>query len=91
MSKVIPLDKIEETLESIFGLSDGEESKVGHESDERESEAIFLPNSPDLEDILASPSSSIQDAANLEPVPSVSGISVEQDRSQTSDGLIHAQ
>ncbi|CAB3255058.1 unnamed protein product [Arctia plantaginis] len=67
--KVIPLDKIEETLESLFALSDGEESEDGHESDDRESEVIFLPpSSSDLEDILASPSSSNNgNAANFEP------------------------
>ncbi|CAB3247092.1 unnamed protein product [Arctia plantaginis] len=90
--KLIPLDKIEETLESLFALSDGEESEDGHESDDRESEAIFLPpNSSDLEDILASPSSSNNgNAANFEPedsvVPSVSGISIGRNQSETADG-----
>ncbi|CAB3246686.1 unnamed protein product [Arctia plantaginis] len=86
--KVIPLAK----LRKLFALSDGEESEDGHESDDRESEAIFLPpNSSDLEDILASPSSSNNgNAANFEPedsvVPSVSGISKGRNQSETADG-----
>ncbi|CAG5051081.1 unnamed protein product [Parnassius apollo] len=57
--KIIQLDKLEATLEELFGLSEDERSEDGYESDERENEAIFTQTGQEeLENILNSPSSS---------------------------------
>ncbi|CAH2091384.1 unnamed protein product [Euphydryas editha] len=57
--KIIPLDKIEDCLEELFGLSDGEESEDGFESGEEETEAVFTePSQEELLDVLNAPSTS---------------------------------
>ncbi|CAG4963420.1 unnamed protein product [Parnassius apollo] len=51
--KVIPLEKLEDTLADLFALSDGENSEDDNESDEDENEAVFSSfTSTEPEDIL---------------------------------------
>lgn len=50
---MIPLDKLEGYLDEYFGLSDGENSEDGCESDENENEAVFVePTQQELIDVL---------------------------------------